>query len=298
MPQAALLSLALVAIASSAVAAMVAVRARRAANARRNETVALRARVAEIAAMAGGLAHEIKNPLSTIGMNAQLLAEAIDDLPLDEQDRVRITRRIGTLTRETERLRGILEDFLDYAGELRLHARPADLGPIVEELADFFLPEAEKRGVRLRVERTPFPLIAVVDTPHLKQALLNLMINAAQAMDDQPDGVPRELIARVGIAPGPARQPQIQIIDTGPGIPDDKVARIFEPYFTTKAGGTGLGLPTTRRIIEAHDGTLTVDTHPGRGTAFTITLPRPEPEREDPESDQGADPEPIRTAGA
>lgn len=247
----------------------------RSANARRDELASARARVSEVAAMAGGLAHEIKNPLSTIGMNAQLLEESIADLKIDPNDYARISRRIGTLTRETERLRGILEDFLDYAGEIRLHRETVELTPIIEELADFFHPEADKRGIRLRTEPVSIALRASVDTHLLKQSILNLMINAAQALEGNEPGVPRELIVRTDV--GPAASPRIHIIDTGSGMTDEQIARAFEPYFTTKAGGTGLGLPTTRRIIEAHGGTLTLDTAPGRGTAFTITLPKPGP---------------------
>lgn len=270
---AAIIVAAAVVLLAGAIAAITLIRARRSAARSQQELASLRSRVAEIAAMAGGLAHEIKNPLSTIGMNAQLLDEAIADADIDPAERARIGRRIGTLTRETERLRGILEDFLDYAGEMRLHQEPADLRPIVEELADFFHPEADKRGIRMRLEPPPTPLAALVDTPLLKQAILNLMINAAQAMEAQTNAA-RELIIRLD--EGPASTSRIHIIDTGPGMSAEQSARAFEPYFTTKAGGTGLGLPTTRRIIEAHGGTLTLDTQPNRGTAFTINLPKPQ----------------------
>jgi len=239
----------------------------------RLERASLKARVAEIGAMAGGLAHEIKNPLSTIGMNAQLLDEAIAELDADPQSLARIRRRIGTLNRETERLRGILEDFLDYAGELRLHLQTVRLAPIIEELADFFHPEADKKNIRLRIEPSQVHISAHIDVPLIKQAILNLMINASQAFDGVPQDATRELIIRLDL--GPDDHSRIHIIDTGKGIDPEKAARIFEPYFTTKPGGSGLGLPTTRRIIEAHGGALTLDTQPGRGSAFTITLPPP-----------------------
>jgi signal transduction histidine kinase len=96
------------------------------------------------------------------------------------------------------------------------------------------------------------------------------MINAAQALEAVEPGAARELIIRLDAG----EPPSIHIIDTGPGMTEEQTARAFEPYFTTKAGGTGLGLPTTRRIVEAHDGTLSLDSQPGRGTAFTITLPQ------------------------
>lgn len=229
--------------------------------------------------MTAGLAHEIKNPLSTIGMNAQLLDEAIAELAGssggDEQETARIRRRIGTLVRETERLRGILTDFLEFAGELRLHPTRADLNGVVEELCDFFLPAAEKAGVRLRLEPAPGPVEISGDIPHLKQALLNLMLNATQAIEGEGGG--GELIMRVAeTRRGGRREAVVHVIDTGPGMDGERSARVFEPYFSTKGGGTGLGLPTTRRIIEAHGGRLDLITEPGRGSDFSVTLPMAE----------------------
>jgi signal transduction histidine kinase len=229
-------------------------------------------RLAELGSMTAGLAHEIKNPLSTIGLNAQLLREAVADLAGDESERARLTRRVDGLRREAERLTGILSDFLEYAGELKLEPVETDLNTLVEELADFYSPQAEQNGVRVRIELHPEPVRASTDAPHLKQALLNLMINAVQAMSGRgPDGHRNELIVRVSAEPTPS----VHIIDTGPGISAEALERIFHPYFSTKAGGTGLGLPTTRRIIEAHGGTIDVHSEPGTGTDFTIRLPGP-----------------------
>lgn len=236
-------------------------------------------RLAEIGAMTGGLAHEIKNPLSTIGLNAQLLAEGIEELPQDRpiepEVRSRLTRRLGSLRREVERLRGILQDFLSYAGELRLDLRSADVNSVVEELADFFLPQAEQAGVRLRTDLSPGPLLASIDAPLLKQAVLNLMLNAVQAMTATDNIQARELILRTRTDKGADKQPiiRLHVIDTGPGMAPGVRAKLFQPYFTTKTGGTGLGLPTTRRIIEAHQGTIAVFTEVGRGTDFAVTLP-------------------------
>ncbi|MEO1007398.1 MAG: ATP-binding protein [Planctomycetota bacterium] len=228
--------------------------------------------MADIGSMTGGLAHEIKNPLSTIGLNAQLLAEAIEELPGDEQERQRLVRRSATLLREVDRLRDILADFLEFAGELRISAAPTDLNVLVEELADFFLPQAESEGVRLRVERSPAPAVASVDAARLKQAVLNLMINALQSMAGAAAADrPKELMLRVR----PRRDDvlELHVTDTGPGMPPDTAERVFRPYFTTKAGGTGLGLPTARRIVEASGGTLGFTSELDRGTDFVIALP-------------------------
>lgn len=230
-------------------------------------------RLAEIGSMTGGLAHEIKNPLSTIGLNAQLLSEAVADLDLPEQDKGRLTRRVGALKLETERLRGILSDFLEYAGELRLAIAPVDVGTLLEELGDFFDPQARASGVRLRVEPPRPPVTARIDGPHVKQAMLNLMLNALSVMD-HPEVTTRDMILR-GEACEDEGVPSVRlhVIDTGPGMTPETVDKIFRPYFTTRAGGTGLGLPTARRIAEAHGGRLDVHTTPGVGSDFFIVLP-------------------------
>ena len=139
------------------------------------------ARLAEIGSMTKGLAHEIKNPLSTIGLNAQLLGEALEELEIDAGERDRLVRRAGALTREVERLREILEDFLRYAGEFRLAPGVIDLGAAAREFGDFFEPQAAREGVRLEV-RVEGEVRAWADTDAVKQALLNLALNATQAM--------------------------------------------------------------------------------------------------------------------
>jgi signal transduction histidine kinase len=232
-------------------------------------------RMAEIGAMTGGLAHEIKNPLSTIGLNAQLLAEGVEELPVPPDEKGRLTRRIGALRRETERLRGILDDFLRYAGELRLDPHPIDLNEVISELADFFNPQAESLGARLSVTQAEGRLEVNADSRQLKQAILNLMLNAVQAMASQPPDRPRELMLRTDRAQDDDRAPvvTVHVVDTGPGMSPETRANLFKPYFTTKSGGTGLGLPTARRIIEAHAGRLDVHSEEGKGTSFMVVLP-------------------------
>lgn len=241
-------------------------------------------RLAELGALTAGLAHEIKNPLSTIGLNAQLLAEAIDDLALPGDEQARLKRRVGTLAREVERLGGILSDFLEYAGEARLETSPTDLNGVVEELIDFFHPQAERQGVRLRHDLEAGPLTAMLDARHVKQAVLNLMLNATQAMTAQANqtegGASRELILKTARGVDEERRPMVvlHVIDTGPGMDGETVDQVFKPYFTTKAGGSGLGLPTARRLIEQHGGRIDVHTEPGRGTDFVVQFPATEAE--------------------
>lgn len=236
-------------------------------------------RLAEIGAMTGGLAHEIKNPLSTIGLNAQLLGEGLDELqpeqPVTRDHRDRLLRRTASLRREVERLRGILTDFLNYAGELRLDPKPQDINRVVGELIDFFAPQAEQNGVRLRTDLSVANPVTTCDAALLKQALLNLLLNAVQAMSGSNAPTTKELIVRTARKTDTDGAPLmvIHVIDTGPGISDEAKSRLFTPYFTTKAGGTGLGLPRTRRIVDAHGGRIEVISQLGQGTDFQIVLP-------------------------
>jgi signal transduction histidine kinase len=242
-------------------------------------------RLAELGTVTAGLAHEIKNPLSTIGLNVQLLQEdlgeaeqrAAGDETLQHMIQ-RVGRRLSGLSRETHRLRDTLEDFLRFAGRMKLNRQPADLNDLLGELADFFGPQADEAKLRLRTDLTASPAEVSVDGALLKQAVLNLMLNAVQAMQqgrtgEAPHGGCDELLLRTHASPECPGWVRVQVIDTGPGIPPEVLPRIFEPYFSSKRGGSGLGLPTTRRIVEEHGGTLTVHTDPGHGTEFTIELP-------------------------
>ncbi len=162
-------------------------------------------------------------------------------------------------------------------------------------MADFFVPQAEQAGLHLRTQLLADPAIAPVDVSLLKQAILNLMINATKATEQarqagKPHGGADELMIRterVGASPPEVgsqsrrrnqdsqsgAQILIHVTDTGPGIDPQVRERIFEPYFSTHRGGTGLGLPTTRRIIEEHGGSLTVVSELGQGSDFIIALP-------------------------
>jgi len=220
-------------------------------------------RLAELGTLTGGLAHEIKNPLSTVQLNLQLLAE---DVSAEHSGSARLTNRLETVQRETGRLREILEDFLRYAGRMELDRRPVDLNVIVEDLCDFFSPQAQLQRTQLRVRKAPEPVVMDLDVKLINQGILNLMINALQAM---PDG--GELMLAIEATADTAR---IDVTDTGPGIPAEVLGKIFQAYYSTKRGGNGLGLALTRRIAREHGGELTVESVPGKGTKFTIQLPR------------------------
>ena len=218
-------------------------------------------RLAELGTLTGGLAHEIKNPLSTVQLNLQLLQE---DIGPENPAFSRVASRLNTVKNETFRLREILDDFLRYAGRLEVDHKPTDLRELLEDLVDFYAPQAQLQRVQMRLQASE-AVTASVDSKLIKQAVLNLMINATQAMANGG-----ELILKLSADRDHA---WIDIIDTGPGIAPDVLAKIFQAYYTTKRGGTGLGLAMARRIARAHGGDLSVTSEPGIGSDFRISLP-------------------------
>lgn len=217
-------------------------------------------RLAELGALTGGLAHEIKNPLSTIQLNLQLLRE---DLP---ERSGRMVNRLNTVQKEAQRLREYLDDFMRFAGKIEISRSQVNLQTLFEELVDFYAPQAELQRVRLRVRPTEQPVIAPLDERLVKQAVLNLMINALQAMPETGG----EIILAARQEPG---RVIIEVTDTGKGIPPESLPRIFDAYYSTKKGGTGLGLAISRRIAEEHGGSISAASEVGKGSVFTLNLP-------------------------
>jgi signal transduction histidine kinase len=224
-------------------------------------------RMAEIGNMTSGLAHEIKNPLSTVGLNAQLLAEDVEQLDVPENEKNKITKRLESLSREVERLRGILDDFLQFAGRIKLHKEEVDLCEVLGELEDFYHPQCDNENITLRMQLPNHPVIANIDASLLKQAILNLLINATHAMQESDQ---KELMIRLEDVNGEAF---IHVIDTGKGIEEARMDEIFHPYVSSKRGGTGLGLPTTMRIAQEHGGHITVNSTVGQGSDFILCVP-------------------------
>lgn len=219
-------------------------------------------RLAELGTFTGGLAHEIKNPLSTVLLNLQLLQE---DLNANDPAHSRLSTRLNTVTREASRLRDILDDFLRFAGKIELSRQKVDLNAMLQELVDFFAPQAQLSRVKLRFSPKAGPLTVEVDPRLIKQTILNLMINGLQAM---PSG--GELILTAGAADDAA---EVHVIDTGSGIPAEAIDKIFQAYYSTKKGGTGLGLAMSQRIVREHGGELTVSSEMGKGSDFKMRLP-------------------------
>ncbi|MEM9657865.1 MAG: ATP-binding protein, partial [Planctomycetota bacterium] len=223
------------------------------------------AQYTEIARLAGALAHEIKNPLSTIRLNMELLAEEIDpDLSPAQR---RAAKRIDVMQRECQRLQQLLDDFLHFARARHLNLTPSELNAEIEETLELFQPESTQAGVEIvRYFDADLPTV-LLDRESFRGALLNLLLNAKQAM---PDG--GQIVIRTTAIGGNV---VLQLIDTGCGIDDHTAAHMFEAFFSTKPSGSGLGLPTTGKIIEAHGGRIQVQSEVGQGSQFTIELPAP-----------------------
>ncbi|MEK6239586.1 MAG: ATP-binding protein [Planctomycetales bacterium] len=224
----------------------------------------LRDRYQEIAALAGGLAHEIRNPLSTMRLNLELLAEDFGEADGGPRER-RALRKIIALQRECQRLQDVLEDFLNFAKTRNLQLEPRDLNQEIESVCEFYRAQADDAGIELiHYLASDLPPV-LLDGEAFRGALLNLMINAQQAM---PDG--GQLMFRTAAADGEA---QLVLIDNGVGMDEKTRGQVFDAFFSSKPTGTGLGLPTARKIIEAHGGSVSAQSEPGRGTQFTIRLP-------------------------
>lgn len=218
---------------------------------------------AELAELAGGLIHEIKNRLSTLGLNLQLLAEDFQE-PQSPRER-RALERIQRLQAECQRLSDVSHDFLRFARMKDLEKVPTNLADLVDEQVDFFRPTAAQAHIDINVYIPPDLPPLLLDRELFKQALLNLMLNAQQAM---PEGGTLTIQAE-------ARPDAVclALIDTGQGMTPEVLAKLFKPFFSTKAAGNGLGLPTVRKIVQVHGGRIDVQSEVGRGTKFTITLP-------------------------
>ena len=215
--------------------------------------------------LAGGLAHEVKNPLSTMRLHLELMEE---DLQGDKSERGRrMLNKTQILLKEIRRLEEIVHEFLKVSRGHDLKLTTVDAARMLEELVEFVRPEAQAANVSLNL-RIQNPLgNLLLDENYFRQALLNLIQNAIEACKPKGGG---DVIIEVGRGRDAIG---IAIIDTGVGIPEGVRARIFRAYFTTRKGGTGMGLPMARRIVEEHGGHVAFDSVEGQGSRFMIMLP-------------------------
>lgn len=225
----------------------------------------LREQYAEIAALAGGLAHEIRNPLSTISMNLELLGEDLGDLEEQVPQARRMLNKLASVQRECDRLEEILNDFLQFASAGELTLSPTSLNDAVEEFIGFFRAKALDGGIEISWHPgADLPLVSL-DDKLFRQVLQNLAQNAQQAMP--AGGVLEIQTSHRG------ENVVLELIDNGQGMDERTRSHMFQAFFSTRTGGSGLGLPTVRKIVEAHHGEIGCESEVGQGTRFTISLP-------------------------
>ncbi len=216
-------------------------------------------RMASVGRLAAGVAHEIRNPLSSIKGFATYFKERYRDKPEDQQIS-------GIMIQEVDRLNKVVGQLLDFARPVTIRKKRVKLEPFIEDSIRLVERQAKEKGIDLEVQVPP-EIEADLDTDRISQVLLNLYLNALEAMDSGG-----RLLVAVSQKSGPEIV-SIQIQDTGAGIPPEDLGHIFDPYFTTKAAGTGLGLAIVYNILEAHGGEIRVDSHPGKGTTVTVLFP-------------------------
>jgi two-component system sensor histidine kinase HydH len=223
-------------------------------------------RLSALGQLSAGLAHEIRNPLGAIKGAVEILQ---DDFPPGHPK----AEFYAILLKEVERLNDVLTNFLSFARPVTPHLAPLDVRAVLTALEGLISGQARAHRVQIFTSFHAGPSRVMADETLLKQAFLNIMLNAAEAMPEGGDLAISTRLSPEGAAGGRPEWVEAVFDDTGPGIQEEDLGRIFDPFFTTKKDGTGLGLAITHRIIETHHGTIRVMSQRGKGSTFVVTLP-------------------------
>lgn len=221
-------------------------------------------RIAALQLLAAGVAHEIGNPLNSLTIHLQLLERRLRKLPAEQQST--LLHPLEVAQEEIKRLDTIVTQFLRAIRPAPLQRARQDLNSLVRDAAEFLGPELKSRNILLELDLASGLPVLEVDQDQLKQAFYNIVKNSSEAM--KQGGL---LKIRTG---SDSEWVNINFADTGGGMTQEAMARIFEPYFTTKQSGSGLGLMITQRIVRAHGGEVVIESDPGNGLKITIRLPR------------------------
>ena len=220
-------------------------------------------RLATVGTMSAQIAHQLRNPLTSIGLYIQLVEDELRELgPAMAREAIEL---LGRVLNEQRVLVEITDNYLRYARLPDIRLTTLDLNGTVGEMVHFLRHELERKGIAVSTHLGEGLAAVEADRRLLRFALMNLLKNAAEAM--APGGRLRVRTAQQNGAV------EIHVSDTGPGIPPDDLAHVFEPFYTTKDAGSGLGLSLSRQIIEKHHGTLTCESMVGVGTTFIVSLP-------------------------
>lgn len=233
--------------------------------AQKQEALLRAERLAAAGRVSAQVAHEVRNPLSSIGLNVEMLQDQLEGATFtNAQDSDEARRLLTAVTREVDRITEITEEYLSMARLPAPVLRAEDLGALVHSVIGFSREELERAGVELKTELADGVRVQA-DEGQLRQVFLNLFRNAREAM--ATGGTLSIRVARDGA------EGIVRVSDTGPGLPAGARARLFEPFFTTKSGGTGIGLSLSRQIVEAHHGRIELDDSVQRGATFVLRFP-------------------------
>mgnify|MGYP006113807967 FL=1 len=228
-------------------------------------TQQLQLQYAELAQIAGSLAHEIKNPLSVIRMNMELVEEELVDAESPRERRV--WTKIQTVHDQCVRLESLLNDFLKFAKLRDLELSVGSLNKQITTILDMYEAQAQSQNVEIVRYLDPELPAMRMDSETLQAALANLIKNAMESMADGGELTVRTHLSPSGIA--------MDLIDTGCGMSEDTALNMFTAFYTTKPAGSGLGLPMARKVVSAHGGRIGVESEEGHGTKFTLEFPTP-----------------------
>ena len=235
--------------------------------------------LASLTTLAAGVAHEIKNPLGAIGIHLQLIRKRLPLLGPGSQpadaDLEAVREEVGVIEEEVERLNQIVVDYLFAIRPMNVDLSLGDVNVVVGQLLAFMAPELEESGVEVDTELAGDMPQVLLDERYFREALLNVITNAVAAMKE----VPIDRRRLVVVTEATMDTVSVRITDSGPGIAADVQGKLFEPYFTTRDFGSGLGLTLVYKIVKEHLGEIAVDSREGKGTTFSVTIPVPERRR-------------------
>jgi signal transduction histidine kinase len=227
-------------------------------------------RLAAVGRMASHIAHEVRNPLSSVGLNAEMIADEAATLePSGPRDEIQnLARRVSE---EVDRLAGITRQYLELGRLPTPEPVPTRISKLLASVVEFIRPDLEDRQIELTLEDDTDDPEILADPDQIRQVLINLVRNASQALDEHSE-------RKVGIRLLASHESvTISVIDAGQGMAVGETEKIFEPFYSTREGGTGLGLSLTRHVVDGHGGTIACFSEQGKGTTFVISLPRVAP---------------------
>lgn len=229
-------------------------------------------KVSSLATLTAGIAHEIKNPLNSLNIHVQLIKRSIDELKGSKKsiDLDRFLKSVDVIDEEIQRLGNVVDSFLKAMRPSKPQLEIKNINMIIQDVINIISPEAAEKKILLSTDLDQDLPLTYVDPSQLKQALINIVRNSIEAMHGRKNKF-LKLITYFD-----KKTIHIDIIDSGCGIPEEDYLKIFEPYYTTKHSGTGLGLMTVYRIIKEHNGAIDLKSKIGEGTKFSIILPLPQ----------------------